>query len=75
LALAALAVRPRACCVRPQLLIRGEPGYLLNKRLYDIVKSWPNQTEVQVKGGHYVQESSPDEVGLAIANFVRRLRG
>ena len=59
----------------PKLLIRGEPGYLLNSRLYDLVKTWPNQTEVQVKGGHYVQESSPDEVGLAIANFVRRLRG
>ncbi|GAA0765584.1 haloalkane dehalogenase [Ideonella azotifigens] len=58
----------------PKLLIRSEPGYLLTSRLYDIVKTWPNQTEVTVKGGHYLQETSPDEVGEAIAAFVRRLR-
>lgn len=59
----------------PKLLIRAEPGYLLTNRLYDIAKTWPNQTEVTVKGGHYIQETTPDEVGTAIANFVRRLRG
>ncbi|WP_219953243.1 haloalkane dehalogenase [Dickeya zeae] len=59
----------------PKLLIRAEPGYLLRNRLYDIAKTWPNQTEVTVKGGHYIQETAPDEVGMAIANFVRGLRG
>ncbi|WP_018607136.1 haloalkane dehalogenase [Uliginosibacterium gangwonense] len=59
----------------PKLLIRAEPGYLLSNRLYDIAKTWPNQTEVTVKGGHYIQETTPDEVGLAIADFVRHLRG
>ncbi|GGX97236.1 hypothetical protein [Pseudoduganella dura] len=34
----------------------------------------PNQTEVTVEGGHYIQETAPDEVGAAIADFVRRLR-
>lgn len=58
----------------PKLLIRAEPGYLLSSRLYDIVKTWPNQTEVTVKGGHYIQETNPDEVGTAIADFVRRVR-
>ncbi|GKT01385.1 haloalkane dehalogenase [Acidovorax sp. SUPP3434] len=58
----------------PKLLIRADPGHLLTGRLYDIAKSWPNQTEVTVKGGHYIQETSPDEVGMAIAGFVRRLR-
>lgn len=58
----------------PKLLIRADPGYLLSSRLYDIVKTWPNQTEVTVKGGHYIQETNPDEVGTAIADFVRRVR-
>jgi haloalkane dehalogenase len=57
-----------------KLLIRAEPGYLLTNRLYDIAKMWPNQTEVTVKGGHYIQETTPDEVGVAIADFVRSLR-
>lgn len=59
----------------PKLLIRSDPGYLLSERLYDIAKTWPNQTEVTVQGGHYIQETSPDEVGAAIADFVRGLRG
>jgi len=58
----------------PKLLIRADPGYLLTNRLYDIAKAWPNQTEVTVEGGHYIQETTPDEVGAAIAHFVRGLR-
>lgn len=57
----------------PKLLIRAEPGYLLTNRLYDIAKTWPNQREVKVSGNHYIQETSPDEVGVAIADFVRSL--
>jgi haloalkane dehalogenase len=59
----------------PKLLIRAEPGYLLSDRLYAIVRTWPNQTEVTVKGVHYIQETAANEVGLAIADFVRELRG
>ena len=33
----------------------------------------PNQTEVTVKGLHFAQEDSPDEIGDAIAEFVDRL--
>jgi len=58
----------------PKLLIRAEPGYLLKNRLYDIAMAWPNQTEATVQGDHYLQETTPDEVGAAIANFVQRLR-
>ncbi|WP_241801822.1 haloalkane dehalogenase [Pseudomonas corrugata] len=58
----------------PKLMVRAEPGYLLANRLYDIARTWPNQTEVTVNGGHYIQETTPDDVGIAIANFVRDLR-
>jgi haloalkane dehalogenase len=37
-------------------------------------RTWPNQTEVTVKGIHFVQEDSPIEIGAAVANFVRTLR-
>jgi haloalkane dehalogenase len=35
----------------------------------------PNQTEITVKGVHYLQEDSPDEIGRAVAEFVKGVRG
>ena len=37
------------------------------------VRAFPNQTEVTVKGLHFAQEHSPEEIGDAIARFVERL--
>jgi haloalkane dehalogenase len=59
----------------PKLFINAEPGTLVRGRTRDFVRSWPNQAEITVKGIHTVQEDSPDEIGLAIADFVRCLRG
>ncbi|MCZ6526196.1 MAG: haloalkane dehalogenase, partial [Gammaproteobacteria bacterium] len=36
-------------------------------------RTWPNQQELTVKGAHFVQEDSPDEIGAAVANFLRSL--
>ena len=44
------------------------------REMFQGFRSWPNQTEVTVSGEHYVQEDSPDEIGLAVADFVRGLR-
>jgi len=38
----------------------------------DFCRRWPNQQEVTVRGSHFVQEDSPDEIGRALAAFVRR---
>jgi haloalkane dehalogenase len=43
-------------------------------RVLEKVRAWPNQTEVIVKGVKLLQEDSPDEIGSAIAEFVKRLR-
>jgi haloalkane dehalogenase len=59
----------------PKLFINGDPGAIVRGRVRDFVRSWPNQTEITVKGMHFIQEDSPDEIGAAIADFVRRLRG
>lgn len=58
----------------PKLWVRGEPGFVSNGRLATFFQGLKNQTEVQVKGVHYLQESSGPEIGIAVAKFVRSLR-
>ncbi len=58
----------------PKLFINGEPGTLARGRLREIIRRWPNQTEVTVKGRKLLQEDSPVEIGAAIAVFVKRVR-
>ena len=58
----------------PKLFINAEPGSILTGRQRDICRRWPQQTEVTVKGLHFIQEDSPDEIGDAVADFVRSVR-
>jgi haloalkane dehalogenase len=57
----------------PKLFINANPGSILVGRQRDLCRTWPNQTELTVPGLHFVQEDSPDEIGGAIAPFVRRV--
>ncbi|MBT5107820.1 MAG: haloalkane dehalogenase [Rhodospirillaceae bacterium] len=57
----------------PKLFINADPGSILTGRQRDFCRSWPNQTEVTVAGSHFIQEDSPDEIGTAIADWMRRL--
>jgi haloalkane dehalogenase len=58
----------------PKLFINAEPGSILTGRQREVCRAWPNQAEVTVKGLHFLQEDSPDEIGRAVADFVRRVR-
>jgi haloalkane dehalogenase len=58
----------------PKLFLNAEPGSILVGRQREFCRSWPNQTEVTIKGLHFVQEDSPNEIGAAVAAFVARLR-
>ncbi len=58
----------------PKLFINAEPGSILTGRAREVCRAWPNQTEVTVGGTHFIQEDSPDEIGQAVAAFVRGLR-
>jgi haloalkane dehalogenase len=58
----------------PKLFINADPGSILVGRQRDICRRWPNQTEITVKGLHFLQEDSPDDIGRAVADFVRRIR-
>jgi haloalkane dehalogenase len=58
----------------PKLFVKAEPGGILaTDPLVDFVRSFPSQTEVKVAGLHFVQEDSPDEIGRAIAGWMRKL--
>lgn len=59
----------------PKLFINAHPGSILIGRQREICRAWPNQQEVTVNGLHFLQEDSPDEIGQAVAEFVRRVRG
>jgi haloalkane dehalogenase len=59
----------------PKLFVNAEPGSILVGRQREVCRRWPNQAEVTVRGLHFVQEDSPDEIGRAVAEFVRRVRG
>ena len=58
----------------PKLFVNADPGSILVGRPREICRTWPNQREVTVKGTHFIQEDSPDEIGAALAEFVRGLR-
>ena len=56
----------------PKLLVAAEPGAILNGAPLEFCRMWPNQREVTVAGNHFVQEDSPDEIGEAIAAWIRQ---
>ena len=53
----------------PKLFVNAEPGAILTGSMRDFCRTWPNQTELTVKGNHFVQEDSPDEIGEALAQW------
>jgi haloalkane dehalogenase len=57
----------------PKLFVNAEPGAILIGAQREFCRSWPNQREVTVKGSHFIQEDSPDEIGHAIAAWRRAL--
>ena len=57
----------------PKLFINADPGAILIGAQREFCRTWPNQSEVTVKGLHFIQEDSPDEIGLEIKNFSNKL--
>ncbi len=54
----------------PKLFINADPGVILIGHRREFCRTWPNQTEVTVKGLHYVQEDAPDQIGSALARWL-----
>ncbi len=57
----------------PKLFVRAEPGGIVRPEALEFMRRFPNQTEVTVYGGHFVQEVSPDAIGRAIAAWIPTL--
>ena len=53
----------------PKLFINADPGSILVGKQREFCRRWPNQLEVTVKGLHFLQEDSPQEIGQAIATW------
>ena len=58
----------------PKLFVDAEPGAILTGPQREFCRTWPNQTEVRVKGSHFIQEDSPDEIGAALSDWLRGIR-
>jgi haloalkane dehalogenase len=56
----------------PKLFVRADPG-TLSPALVEFCRSWRAQSEVTVRGHHLPQEDSPDQIGQAIAEWLRGL--
>ena len=54
----------------PKLLITAQPGAILTGEQLEFCRSWPNQREVSVRGSHFIQEDSPDEIGSALRDWL-----
>lgn len=56
----------------PKLFVNAEPGAFLVGYARDFVRTWPNLKEVTVKGSHFIQEDSPNEIGKAISEWLSK---
>ncbi len=57
----------------PKLFVDADPGSILVGRQREVCRGWPEQTEVRVRGAHFLQEDSPHDIGRAVAAFARDL--
>ena len=48
-------------------------GAILVGKMREFCRTWPNQSEVTVKGIHFIQEDSADEIGSAVSKWLRGL--
>jgi haloalkane dehalogenase len=58
----------------PKLFVNADPGAILVGAQREFCRTWRNQTEVTVKGSHFIQEDSGAEIGRAIAAWAKNLR-
>lgn len=58
----------------PKLFVKAEPGAILaNGSPLEFCRGWPSQSEVTVRGIHFLQEDSPHEIGRAVGDWLRGL--
>jgi len=58
----------------PKLFVDADPAAILIGAQREFCRAWKNQTEVTVKGLHFIQEDSPDEIGAALSDWISGVR-
>jgi len=56
----------------PKLFVDAEPGAILIGAQREFCRAWPNQTEIKVKGSHFIQEDSGSQIGRAVVDWMER---
>jgi haloalkane dehalogenase len=59
----------------PKLFVNADPGVVITGRVCELCRTWPAQTEVTVPGIHYLQEDSPDLIGVALSEWLASVKG
>ena len=57
----------------PKLFVNADPGAILIGSQREFCRRWPNQTEVTVRGSHFIQEDSPADIAAALVAWVAGL--
>ena len=57
----------------PKLFINADPGSILTGKARKFCRTWPNQKEVTVAGTHFIQEDSPAQIGIAVAEWLKTI--
>jgi haloalkane dehalogenase len=57
----------------PKLFVDADPGAILVGAQRTFCRAFPDQHELQVRGSHFIQEDSPDDIGRALREFVLSL--
>ena len=53
----------------PKLFINAVPGLILTGEQREEIRKWKNLSEVEVKGNHFIQEDSPEEISICLKDF------
>jgi haloalkane dehalogenase len=57
----------------PKLFIAGDPGMIMNGPAAEFARSWKHSSEATVKGLHFLQEDSPDEIASAVKHWLKTI--
>ena len=57
----------------PKLFVNAEPGAILTGAPREFCRAWNNQTEVTVRGSHFIQEDSGPAISRAIAEWAAKM--
>ena len=57
----------------PKIFINADPGAIIQGTVRDFCRTWKNQREITVKGLHFIQEDSADEIGKALSKWYNEI--